>query len=715
MATTQPQPTDTAVPDASAQVERRLGGTRSRGVLWWCGVYLALFAAITIWRWEVIALPPNWGNAISLYLEANYLAESGFDYRRLRYDEKDHYHGGPRVYMTSIAPTLVALGMALAPTTEAGLVIHHLLGFAAGALLATVTLALLVPRIGWWPAGGCALALVTTPLVNVQIDIAGMDLMMSAVAIVVVALAVRGRLLAAGVASAIAFLLKATGLVLTTALIVFAALYLIAGSRAAASRPRFLWSALVFNAALLAVELAVIRWGGTMDVLLDNLDQTIVRGLQRLATADPGVLLVFLLAATLYGAQVARCAWTYRCAGGTEGFVGRMRRLVADQLHINGLATFCWIAFLGLMASMFKVEVLPRYLTLGVVLVYLAFGAAMALGPRRRILAAAGLCIVLVWNVGRLSETVFGGSGADRPGTAERNRLYLTTVRAEQDAMRWVEANCAEAPIVTGYPHSLFLALPRYGYVDRPLGGYMLAGAEVPGFKAYPQLLADAPADAVFIHVGGMNWGQRPSVPPPQPDDEILYHDDLTPPLVVYRKHWDPDAADTEARRHWYLGWVLEQIELIDRAHALLSLGRRDEAIALCWQILNDGAEDGRAHFVLGQCELTVKNPSRAAVHLAAAIEQGLAGDELAKATYGLGLSYLMLGEDRRAVPQLERAVQLKPNARDAQHMLGVAYARIGETAKARHHFSEALRIAPGDVESRQWLGRLSGQSAAGP
>ena len=76
-----------------------------------CGRIVAIMFFITVARWEIIDSPPYYDFAIGIWPEAQFLADTNFDYHRLRYEENHalDVQGGPRSYITSVIPRLLSL------------------------------------------------------------------------------------------------------------------------------------------------------------------------------------------------------------------------------------------------------------------------------------------------------------------------------------------------------------------------------------------------------------------------------------------------------------------------------------------------------------------------------------------------------------------------------------------------------------------------------
>src|SRR5205085_12599132 len=68
---------------------------------------------------------------------------------------------------------------------------------------------------------------------------------------------------------------------------------------------------------------------------------------------------------------------------------------------------------------------------------------------------------------------------------------------------------------------------------------------------------------------------------------------------------------------------------------------------------------------------------------------------ENAHVVYSAGTYYLMMGDNRRALPYLERAAERAPDNALAHVNLGVAYLNTDNADGARKEFEDAVRLQP--------------------
>jgi tetratricopeptide (TPR) repeat protein len=72
-----------------------------------------------------------------------------------------------------------------------------------------------------------------------------------------------------------------------------------------------------------------------------------------------------------------------------------------------------------------------------------------------------------------------------------------------------------------------------------------------------------------------------------------------------------------------------------------------------------------------------------------------------------LGLCYAAMAQDARAIPYLEAAAHLKPQAEEAHTNLAASLLRLGRVQQAREQFRKALTIAPQDYTANHNLGEF--------
>ncbi len=77
---------------------------------------------------------------------------------------------------------------------------------------------------------------------------------------------------------------------------------------------------------------------------------------------------------------------------------------------------------------------------------------------------------------------------------------------------------------------------------------------------------------------------------------------------------------------------------------------------------------------------------------------------------YNVGISYLNVGENSKAIYNLNKALELDPNNPDILNALGIAYSSVHEYEKAKQYFKRAIEINPDKAEIYTNLGVIYAQ-----
>ena len=541
---------------------------------WWAGC-AATFLAIVICRMEVLAMPPYWDAAIGLWPEAILLVESDFDYRRLLFTEPTFRQGGFATYQISLMPTLLALCMRFLPTVTSVIVLYHLFTMACATAIAAGMFAILRATVDAGTAALCCLACLTTPLLCTQIDMVAMELPMTACAVVASACMLQNRLNWTAAAALLSFLMKPTGLLVTTVLVGLATLRLIVAWRTIPlARPRVdvpgvvsLWLSWGIQFTLVLL----VKWRDLVDVSTEE-----VYNFRAAIYWCPDVLLLFAGVAMLVGCQGI---WRLAALRSISGWSARWRRactLVRGAIFEPPIVLVAGLIALAACAACYNLLFLPRYLVIAVPFVYLTLCVLLVAPsartkPARMILASIVVINLVNWNgilfpsLERSIERHFGISGASlaREGSLlERSHEYLPDHRANIAAARRLAEECAEQPIFAGLPFNYFLSFPALGYVSEPLRGYSIAGYNrtFAGFRRIEEVLIDPPRDPVFVSAGNSSYRFFAwfDVPLCGPGDHVVYCDNSPSPLVVFEKRWQSQPSIDDLRA-WYRDRLLTE------------------------------------------------------------------------------------------------------------------------------------------------------------
>jgi len=599
-----------SAPDvATADAGTRASNARPSNALL-LGAFVVLWLGITLVRFEVIDSPPYYDYAMGLWSEADFLADTGFDYYRLRFQERHTFdmEGGRRSYMTSVMPTLVAALMVALPTPRGPLIAYHLFIFACTAgviVMLFVMLASLAShrsRQTAMAAGVGCLATLTTPIFATQIDMASMEMPLILCVMLTVWLAGRHRYKLAAAMSLACFFVKATGIVVTLAVLTHLSCMLWLGRPfASVTKRRQLRRALWFTLAILATEWIVIRAGNSFGEQVHPVAGSFWRLCQYWF---PDLLFVCLVALTLTLASVA--IWWRRAtrAGDRRPAGDRLREYLWRGFEARPQLMIAMIIVTGMIAAVHVVFFVPRYAAMIVPLVYLLIGSgwlALRNRPDPAAFRAVGiglLCVISVnlwnWNgalyldhrVAQLDiHGPFGVWLGREHSHFERSHEYLAEHRANQHAVALL-AQTADAPVFAGHPYNYFLTLPRLGYAEQPVRGYSSVGYANADdcLVDVDQLLKEQPKEGIFLWAAnGFSMAlSKFRIPLPFPGDTTLFHDGARTPLIAYKKQFSFDSSsadDLAEKRWWYLSNLWPNLPGWTRIGRFIRAGQVDHAL----------------------------------------------------------------------------------------------------------------------------------------
>jgi tetratricopeptide (TPR) repeat protein len=691
-----------------------------------------VFVFLIAWRWSILRDPPFFECAMGLFTEANFLAESGFDYHRLRYEEDYGANGGPYAYMTSVLPTFVAILMRTTSERSTVFLIYHLFVIGCATIVLLTVHALLTPDSGRSVAALCAAVVATNPLFSAQIDMLGMDLPMTAFCGLSALLLLNRYYATSAIAGLLAFAMKPTGALVTMAALVFLTSALAMGVIRAWRSPekrlgvdqRRLALGILATVFALGAEVLIYRWGGIDEKLLS----IIVPGNSFLAArlVCPDLLLIGGGALVGTGLIAGRRCW--------RGLRGLTPAPGGSGSQLEGKLAFCWLMIGGTIAAIIRYGyVPPRYFTVLVPFLFVAVGLVMVGLRWRASIASAALGLLLAINLAngdgkflpRLDEVNAWSRGGDR------SRAYLADLRSTIEAMRFIERQCADEPIVVGHPYTYFLAFPRMGYVDHPLRGYTINAFTASQFPNWIQALLDRPQSVIFVAARNSYYQfALACIPPPEQGDEVLFRSDDPSPLIVFRKRFPPSAWQSGKAERWILenSWYCSDLSVPTeiRAELMAQRGRGDLGIELLRAAARRKEPSVAERLQLGRLLLMRGFPIAAEQEMDALlrrhprnpdalVQKGMAaelrgqGDEAlalyraalsaaadnTAARFRLGLALANRGELEAATDLLRQCTRLEPRRPDFHDALASLLARRGKIEEARREFQEALRIDP--------------------
>lgn len=711
-----------------------------------CVVWLGLI----VWRWEIIDEPPYWDSAMGLFVEANFLAESGFNYSRLVTEERRFIEGGTGIYLVSVMPTLVAALMWAAPSTHAVLLIGHLANLAVAAALLVLVYETLTPRTGRIGAALAAGALVSTPLFAAQVDMIGMDLPMTLVAFIAGRLLIADRYFSAAIVALLAYFIKLSGLLWMIAAFGCCGLLLMAAllrrDRAAAARYLAGVGALFMA---LGIEMAVMDWVNSLRTTVDQerFVYNVEAGLSSLsevrywcpdlllltALALVGGILAFvgrLRAQSSSAAQGPRAPTPRTSAAASQSQPSLSRGMLSlvnhllDALLADRQTLFGWLILMATLAALAQIYTIPRYLLLPLVFLWVNLGQVLFANLKWRRWGWGAALVVIALNLANARGQFFPAiAGIDefdlRTGALlERSREYLKDHRANRAAVEWLVDNAGDRPIIAPNPYVHFLSLPRLGYVEKPLAGYAANSFHTPDFPPVQQFRNQADAGDPLVVWAANRFAPivncRLLRPDPQAGDELLHYSKLdpaaeaTPSLAIYAHRVAPPGRGTPrltpAEQHAALvAWLFPADDLITRLNALINNRQFAEAIELCQQAL--ATEPMRVDLRFRHA-LLLEEVGQAPAAIAELTR--LIDDAPADLAARRVLARLFVADKRtaEALAQLEEVVRREPKSAANWLQLAQTHGLAGNFAAAREALNHAIELEPNSATARLLLAR---------
>ncbi|MBX9789118.1 MAG: hypothetical protein K2Y37_09405 [Pirellulales bacterium] len=566
----------------------------------WMGllVFLACWLAWMAWRHEVLRLPPYDEQAVGLWREAAYLAETGFDYHGLLYDEPHTMSPqmGARSYVISVLPTLLALVMQFGPGAKFTILLTHSVTFAMATAAVLLVVWLCRQRMGLGWAALTGLAVATTPLFAVQAELVGMDMPVMLFALLAATAIARERFIMATLLSLAAFFMKANGLLVTASVWGVLLLRLLAPATIARRRT---CADLAVCLVVLAIEASLIAWGDrSLDarrwVVADFGGFFGLLGLSRMIDWCPEqvvLLVVGILASVVWLAR----GHSALSAADHGGLIGRLRAL-AQLAWREPVWCFAWLLVLATLASTARYIFTPRYYSSAVPFAFLATVLPLLGLPAIRPLAGLFLLTFISFNllnqdgrflpdVGRIGQAWFDVNPYIRPRWSvftERSREYLPDLRSNMAVMKQLEEHHADDEIFLAYPFTVFAAHPSMGYVERALPAHrILRYADAVSALEESAALSDSARPGkgplFLIFAAGRSF-----FPAPSAIGTRLYDDHQQVPLVLYQIPWSEIPREPRAFEDWYLDqtwpWTRRAQCFGDRLDYLIATERFERA-----------------------------------------------------------------------------------------------------------------------------------------
>lgn len=652
--------------------------------------FLLAFVANFAAHATVLTRPPFFEDGCGVWTEADYLRTHGFDYRAL-HQEPSFPDGGPKNYFITVVPGVIGGIMSAAPSPRWTAVVAHLLSFLAVSTMLTAVYAIarraLVDPTAVWLV---AIVLFFYPLFFCQAEQSNLDVYMCAVGYLAFLAWIVERPALAIVLSVVAFSMKATGMLVTCAVLAAEAGWFAATAIYSRSLRGWMNGAL---AALLGIvaflgETAVLGWAGTKH--FDPAVRELSAGAEGYFSYAP---LLCVLAAI---SALALVPLLFRSRRGTTS--------VRDGRCINvaGARALCLFVVLALGHGVAVVRyggLATRHVTILTGAVLLSFAIVMqwrfGFQTLRKSLAAVGIVTLL---------SLVSGLVIYEPYAEAHGLSYRTWHLGMIGAMRAIDATNPHVPVVAGHPYLEYMTHPALGYVTKPRHGYTINTFVDPAFKGVEHLLVDLPRRFYCVRDNCLYY-QAAYVNLVDLDHRRVIYDSggVTVEEVELPTDWSPAQ-----KRSWYLEQCFAdtrrrlRVSPSNRASLLAASGLLLEAIAMLEIELKANPGDTTSRAALARLLLHNNDVWAARTQAQEVLK---ANPNEPSANEALGEALLSQNEPKAAKEHLESALRGRPDSLRARCLLALALMRMGDLRSALAATDRAVALAP--RERLPWETRL--------
>jgi len=530
-----------------------------RSVAIWAAAFLGIF----VWKSWAIFLPPYNEYAETTWTESLYLAETDYDLESL-WRQPQIEEGGVRAYSISAMSWFVAALMRNVPP-PLSFMLYRLAMFAAAGVIFCFIYLESCRRFGMLAALWVCVYAATLPHMSIHLEMLGIELPLTACVVIAAWLAVSRRYKTAGWVLMAAFFVKLSAAAATLALAIGMLVDLAAQPR---SKRASIALALVVVVAIGCAQGLLFGWSaiGAQLVNRDTLGGMLFTVLLWWLLCPYFFLLLFALVAY---------AWLVPLLRSPHRWIHPLTTVRAVTATLEQLARRDFVLLFGgvLIALVLVASPLltfaARYLVMITPFFALLLGQAIFSKPDRRRGSYAVMGGLIMVN---LAATHFGSvlllpqiPGLERAWSVpERSHEYLDDLRSTMRAAKFLDTCDTGEPVLVGKLFTHILSSPAMGYSKHRIHGYTVLDAFALGkFDHALQMLEDRPPSVLVVSVTTGEY----TFPPPAADDEVLYDDHQTPPLMIYRKKFGQQTP-----RDTYEAWYLRMMRLNSGAYIRCSL-----------------------------------------------------------------------------------------------------------------------------------------------
>lgn len=228
------------------------------------GVFLFLFLT----RLEIMFWPPYGDSASGPFIEAYWLLHHGFDYITLS-QQPGFVQGGPKVYLFSVYPTVMAVFKALVPHLKTFWFLNHVLTFAMAGFMVAVFRQIMLKVANKELSLLMALLLLYLPLFQSQAEQINMEMPSAFFAMLAVYFLIEKKIARASLMSMAAISVKGVAVYVSVAVFLVALIYAFTEGRGKDKFKNIIWGVAALSFALLIYygSFYILNRGGSVKMV----------------------------------------------------------------------------------------------------------------------------------------------------------------------------------------------------------------------------------------------------------------------------------------------------------------------------------------------------------------------------------------------------------------------------------------------------------------
>jgi hypothetical protein len=555
-----------------------IGAHTLRKSLAWPAAWVGLTLILAVSKYPVLGNPPYNEYAETLWTEATFLAETGFDLPRL-FREPQIEEGGVRAYSHTLPPIFIAaLLRTVGPTPTFVLYRLLTLGMAAAVMLWTV--AVIARRFGFPRAVLVSAAVYTFAFFVAGLEMLSLEFPLSIMIVAAVAAFSRRHFVLAAALALLAFGMKATALPPTASLLVCLVAWLWSTPHAPRAETMKTRIGIVALAVVLFLQWRILAYAAR-DAQVGYRNLLIAPIVLPRMVFYLSPYLVPVVAMLVLGEGGWWTRWVLRNRG---QILSRARRLVRVACHRQPELLVAAVYVTAIFASFSVAMYLPRYLIS--VAPFLAILLADLFYRRldhRLGYAVLGLILfynafnVHGWWMPSIPNSFLGPSSWI---SMERSLEYRQDLQSTRQLCQFLASSPQHEPILAGKLMTHLLSSRYFGYVNQPLAGYtVLDNFHLGRLRPALRILDDQPGTLLVISIPQGDY-YLPDVQTSSIAGELVWSDTLRPPLTVTRYRFASTATAADYQE-FYRDIVRRNVDPYIRCSMLASCGYDDLGLAV--------------------------------------------------------------------------------------------------------------------------------------